>query len=463
MKKVRIPNAFIILFMLVAVIAASTWIVPAGNFVRMEDPETGVTAVMAGSYALAGKQSPVGLFGMFLGIQKGFVEAADVIFLIFFAYFCVFTINKTGSLHAAINSLLKKLDGKEKLLIPIFMIIFAFSGSTYGEWDTVFGLIPIFVGIAMAVGYDAVVGLAMSGMAVAIGFASATTNPFTIGIAQAIAQLPIFSGLLLRSIVFVVFTGVGIWWTMRYATMIKQDPSKSLVLGIDMGSMAIDRDSLDKMEFTGKRQLTVALLFATIFFIVYSTLELGWYLNEMSAVFLLSGVGISILWKMNPEEILENLIAACREIMIGVLVVGMSRGVMIVMREGNILDTIIYAMYQPLSYAPKWLAAEGMLIFQNVMNFFIPSGSGQAQAVMPIMIPLADLVGINRQVAVLAYQFGDGYSNLFWPTCGIAVMASIARVPLNKWYRFFLPLFGIMLALQAAFIALAMAINYGPM
>lgn len=462
MKKVKIPNAFIILFMLVALISVSTWIVPAGNFVRTQNPETGVTVVEASSFALAEQQSPVSLFGMFLGIQKGFVESASVIFLIFFAYFCVFTINKTGSLHAAINSLLKKLDGRETLLVPIFMVIFAFSGSTYGEWDTIFGLIPIFVGVAIAVGYDAVVGLAMSGMAVAIGFASATTNPFTIGIAQAIAELPIFSGLLLRSVVFVIFTGVGIWWTMRYAKMIKKDPSKSLVLGIDMGSMTIDRESLAAMEFTGKRKLTIVLLFSTIFFIVYSTLKLGWYLDEMSAVFLFSGVGISIFWKMSADEIMENLMTACREILIGVLVVGMSRAVMVVMREGNILDTIIYAMYQPLRYAPTWLAAEGMLVFQNMMNFFIPSGSGQATAVMPIMIPLADLVGINRQVAVLAYQFGDGYSNLFWPTCGITVMASIARVPLNKWYRFFLPLFGIMLVLEVILIALAMAINYGP-
>lgn len=210
MRKLKIPNAFIILFLLVALIAACTWIIPAGNFVRTQNAETGITMVEATSYARAEKQTPVSLFGLFLGIQKGFVESASIIFLIFFAYFCVFTINKTGSLHGAINALLKKLDGREKLLIPIFMVIFAFSGSTYGEWDTIFGLIPIFVGVAIAVGYDAMVGLAMSGMAVAIGFASATTNPFTIGIAQAIAELPLFSGLLLRSLVFVVFTGVGI-------------------------------------------------------------------------------------------------------------------------------------------------------------------------------------------------------------------------------------------------------------
>ena len=140
----------------------------------------------------------------------------------------------------------------------------------------------------------------------------------------------------------------------------------------------------------------------------------------------------------------------------------MSRSIMVVLAKGNILDTIIYGMYQPLQYMPKWLAAEGMLIFQNIMNLFIPSGSGQAAAVMPIMIPLSDLVGLNRQIAILAYQFGDGYSNLFWPVGGIIIMAAISRVPIGKWYKFFTPLFGIMLLMEAAFIALAVAIGYGP-
>lgn len=458
----KIPNALVILFLMIAIIAVATWLIPAGNFVRSPNPDTGIVMVEPGSYARAEQDSPVGIFGTFLCIQKGFVETGSIIFLIFFAYFCVLTVTKTGTMHAAINALLKLLHGKESLLIPTFMIIFALAGSTYGEWDTIYGLIPIFVGLAVAVGYDAMVGLAMSGMAVAIGFASATTNPFTIGIAQAIAELPIFSGLLYRGAAFVVFTGVGIWWTMRYAAKVKKDPSQSLVAGVDLGSMVIDRSTLEQSEFTPKRKVTLALLFATIIFIVYSTLKLGWYLDEMSAIFLMSGVVISIYWKLTPDEIADNLVQACRELMLGALVTGLSRGVLVVMREGNILDTIIHAMYQPLQHLPTWLAAEGMLVFQNVMNFFIPSGSGQAAAVMPIMVPLADLVGISRQVAVLAYQFGDGYSNLFWPTGGIIIMTTIAHVPLNKWYRFFAPLFGIMLALQAIFVAVAVAINYGP-
>lgn len=461
-RKIKIPNAIVTLFIIIVVMTAVTWVVPGGNFERIQNPETGVTAVNAASFKYAENSAPVGLFGMFLCIQKGFVDSANIIFLIFFAYFCVYSVTKTGAMHAAINVMLRRLKGKESMVIVIFMLIFAIAGSTYGEWDTVYGLIPIFVGLAIAMGYDAMVGLAMTGMAVAIGFASATTNPFTIGIAQSIAELPIFSGLLLRIVVFAAFTSVGIWWTLRYAKRVKERPEESLVYGEDMGLLEIDRGTLEQYEFTRKRQFTILWLFATIIFIVFSTLKLGWYLNEMSAIFLCSGVLISIFWKMSPDEITDNLVFTCRDIIVGALVVGLSRGIMVVLSEGNILDTIIYAMYQPLQHMPKWLAAEGMLVFQNIMNLFIPSGSGQATAVMPIMIPLADLVGLNRQIAILAYQFGDGYSNLFWPVGGILVMAAIAHVPINKWYKFFVPLFGIMLVMQAAFIALAVAIDYGP-
>ena len=462
MKKFKMPNAIVILFGIIVIMTVLTWIVPAGNFERVKNAETGITVVNAASFRLADERTPVGPFEMFLCIQKGFVESGSIIFLIFFAYFCVYTVTKTGSLHAAINVLLKKLQGRETMVIVIFMILFSLAGSTYGEWDTVYGLVPIFVGIAIAMGYDALVGLAMSGMAVGIGFASATTNPFTIGIAQAIAELPIFSGILFRLVVLAAFTAIGIWWTLRYAKRVKRDPKSSYVYGVDMGVLEIDRSSLEKHPFTAKRKFTILLLFATIIFIVFATLKLGWYLDEMSAVFLFSGFIISLLWKMSQDEITYNLIFTCRDIIIGALIVGMSRSIMVVLAKGNILDTIIYGMYQPLQYMPKWLAAEGMLIFQNIMNLFIPSGSGQAAAVMPIMIPLSDLVGLNRQIAILAYQFGDGYSNLFWPVGGIIIMAAISRVPIGKWYKFFTPLFGIMLLMEAAFIALAVAIGYGP-
>jgi len=459
-NKFKMPHTFVILFFLICILTLLTHIIPAGNFERTVDEATGLVMMDADSFKTANEQSPVGLLGMFFAIQSGFVSSASIIFLVFFAYFCVYTITKTGSFHSAINLLLKKLSGKEALVIPIFFTIFALAGSVYGEWDTIFGLIPIFVRFSIAIGYDAMVGLAISGMTVAFGFASATTNPFTIGIAQSYGDLPLFSGLGLRCIVFVVFVLFGILWTMRYAKAIKADPSKSIVKGIDF--KGFEFEIKEDMKFTGKQKLTMILLLLTIAGIVYGTLNFDWYIDEMAGIFLFSGVVISIIWKMHPNEIVQNLLDCSSEILVGAFVVGISRTVLVILQEGNIIDTIIYYMYLPFKGLSSLILAEGMLIFQNIMNFFIPSGSGQASAVMPIMMPLADLGGLNRQIATLAYQFGDGYSNLLWPTGGIAIMCTIAKIPLDKWYKFFLPLFGIMFAMEAIFIAIAVFINYGP-
>lgn len=459
-KKFKIPHTFAILFYFLVLIMVMTWVVPAGSFERVMDEANDVETVVPGTFAFTGEQSPVNPLELFFCIQKGFVESASVIFLVIFAYFCVYTVTKTQSLHAAIGALLKKVGNNEHLLIPIFTVIFALAGSTYGEWDTIYGLIPIFVGVCIAIGYDAMVGLAVTGMAVGVGFASATTNPFTIGIAQSIAGIPLFSGLALRVVVFIVFVGTATWWTMRYAKKIRKNPDASYVKGIDMGSLKIDRSELDKAEFTGKRKFTMLFLFLTIAVIVFGSLKLGWYIDEMSGVFLCSGLLVSLFWRMKPNEIVENFMGAAREILMGAMIVGLSRSILVVLEEGNIIDTIIYALYVPLQHLPSWVSAEGMLLLQNIMNLFIPSGSGQAAAVMPLMTPLSDLTGVSRQVAVLAYQFGDGYSNLFWPTGGIIVMGTIARVPLNKWYKFFAPLFGMMLVLEVIFIFAAVMLGY---
>lgn len=460
-KKLQIPHTFVILFIIILAVAAMTYIIPAGQFERVVDETTQIVTIDPSSYKSV-EQTPIGVFKIFVSIQRGFVESGSVIFLIIFAYFCVYTVTKTGALNGFIKKLLQITHGKENYMIPIFMMIFALAGSTYGEWDTIFALIPVFVGLAIAIGYDALVGLSMSGMAVAIGFASATTNPFTISIAQAIGGLPLFSGLLFRCVIFIIFISVGIWWTMRYAKKIKLDPTKSLVRDVNFDKLAIDRKDIDNSEFTTKHKIILLILVGTIGAIVYGTLNWGWYLDEMSAAFLLSGIVASLVWGFKSNEMVENMIDAFSGMAVGIVVVGLSRTMLVLIQDANIIDTIIYYMYLPLRNLPSWIAAEGMLVVQNVLNLFIPSGSGQATAAMPIMVALSDLVDVNRQVAVLAYQLGDGFSNLIWPTGGIVVMCGIAKIPLDRWYKFFMPLFAIFLVLESVVIAVATFIDYGP-
>ena len=456
-SKFHFPSGQLMLFIIIVLVAVLTYIIPAGKYEYVTDPNSDYTVVDGNSFRFI-ENSPVNPFQMFVAIQKGFIDGAMVVFLILFGYFWVYSITQTGAFNALIGTQMKSKAKDSKLFIPIIFIIFALAGSTYGEMDTVYGLLPIFIALSIALGYDAMVGLCMTGMAVVIGFASATTNPFTIGIAQAIGGLPIFSGLGFRWIIFFAFTSVGIFIVMRYAKKVKADPTKSTVYGLDFSMFELDLEG--DIEFTPKRKLIMCGMVATIALIVTGSLQWGWYINEMSAVFIISGIITSLIDRKTPEQIVENMIKALGEMIGPMLVVGLSRAILVIMQEGMIIDSVIYGLSNMMQGLSKYGTAGMMLVAQNIVNFFIPSGSGQATAIMPIMIPLADLTGVSRQIAVLAYQFGDGFSNLLWPSGPIAILCSIAKIPLGRWYKFFIPVFAILFAMQLGFIFIAVAIGF---
>ena len=422
-KKFTFPSSPLVLFIIVILVAILTYIVPAGQYQYVTDA-SGNSIVDPTSFQYV-EQNPLNPFRVFVAIQEGFIDGAQIIFLILAGYFWVYSVMRSSAFTAMIHTLLSGSGKRNKMIIPICILIFALAGSTYGEMETVYGLIPIFVTLAIALGYDALVGVCMCMGAVAVGFASATTNPFTIGIAQSYANLPMFSGLAYRWIIFAAFVGTYIIFVMWYAARIKKNPERGLLYGLDFSAFQVDLEQREK--FTTTHKIVLLGMVVTILVIIYGSLNLGWYINEMAGA---------------------------------VVVVGLSRTILVIMSQGMIIDTVIYALSTLLNGLPTWATAEMMLVAQNIINFFIPSGSGQAAAIMPIMVPLADLTGVNRQIAVLAYQFGDGYSNLLWPTAACTVMCGIAKVPLGKWYRFFLPLFGIMFVLQMFFIFVATLINY---
>ena len=456
-KKFQFPSSTLMLFMIIVVVTILTYIVPAGQYQYVLDEATGYNVVDGSSFAYV-DQSPVNPFRLFVAIQEGFINGAQIIFLILFGYFWVYSVMQTGAFTAMINTLLNGKAKDSKLFVPICMLVFALAGSTYGEFETVYGLIPVFVALAIALGYDALVGLCMCGMAVAVGFASATTNPFTIGIAQTFGQLPMFSGLAYRWIIFIVFYLVSVALVMRYALKIKKDPTKSLLYGMDYSAFQVERD--ENMKFTAKHKIIMIGMVITVGTIVYGSLKRGWYINEMSGVFIISGILSSIVGGKRAEGICKDLITSLSEMTVAMVVVGMSRAILVIMQNGVIIDSVIHGMNSLMDGLPAWGTGIAMLIVQNILNFFIPSGSGQAAAIMPIMIPLADLSDLNRQIAVLAYQFGDGFSNLLWPTASCTIMCGIAKIPMGKWYKFFLPIFAVFFALQIIFIVIAVAMNY---
>lgn len=455
-KKFTFPSSPLVLLMIVVMVTVLTYIVPAGQYQYITDA-AGNTMVDAESFQYVA-QSPVNPFRLFVAIQEGFIDGAMIIFLILTGYFWVFSVMQSGAFTAMIHRLLSGSERKNKWIIPAAILVFALAGSTYGEMETIYGLIPIFVTLAIALGYDALVGVCMCMGAVCVGFASATTNPFTIGIAQAYADLPMFSGLLYRWIIFVAFVGVYILFVMRYAAKIKANPERSLLYGLNFSAFHVNLE--EKVEFTTKHKVILCGMVATIGVIIFGSLRLGWYINEMAGVFIISAILTGIVNRRTAEEIVQDCIKSIQEMAVAMVVVGLSRTILVIMSNGLIIDTVIHALSTLLNGMPSWATAEMMLVAQNIINFFIPSGSGQAAAIMPIMVPLADLTGVNRQIAVLAYQFGDGYSNLLWPTATCVVMCGIAKIPLGKWYKFFLPLFSIMFVMELVFIFIATSMNY---
>jgi len=438
-----------------------TYVIPAGQFDRVEDPATGRNLVVADSFKLV-EQSPVTPFSMFMSIMEGMVDAADIIFFTFFSYGFMCMLIRVGAFDAGVGALIRALKDKDKYILPILIWIFGLMGASFGMYEEAYGFIPVVMGIAIALGYDAITGAAVVMGSVALGFASAFVNPYTIAIAQTIAELPLFSGLFFRVIVFITTMSIFTFYVMRYANKIKKDPKKSYVFGMDFAALSnLTKEEMINLELTTRHKISLILFFLTIVTFVAGAIMYGWYLYELSAIFIIMMFVIGLVNNKSLSEICEIFIDISKNIIFGAFVIGIARSVLVVLQQGNIIDTVCFYLAQSMQNLTSTFAAMAMFFFQTILNFFIPSGSGQAVTSMPIMVPLADLLGINRQIACLAFQFGDGFSNIFWPTQA-AVDCAIAGITLDRWYKFFGPLYGILLIVQVVFMVIAVAINYGP-
>lgn len=457
--KFKMPHNYVILVSIMVLMLILTHIIPAGEYERVEDPVSGKMVVVPGSYHEIDVEAP-GFFDLFMALEQGYVEAADIMFLIIFAYGFVYVLTKNGTMDAALGTMVKKVGNRVQLLIPVTMLILGLLASTMGIYEEVYGLFPVFVGIFMALGYDALVGGATIFLGVSIGYAAGTTNPYNIAVAQDIAGVDLYSGMWMRWVIFGVFEAVTIAYLMRYASKVKADKTKSVLYGVDLDG--VERKSLDDLKdvkMTTRQKLCLLLFFATIGFLLYAVLNLGWYIDEISSLFLMAMVAAGIISGYSATEICKTFIESTKSMVGSMLVVGFTRGITILMKQGCITDTIVYGLVSVLEGGSKYVAAYGMLIMQNIIKFFINGSTSQATITMPIMAPTAELVGLSKQIAVMAYQFGNGFSDFFWPT-GCALCCGLMGVPINKWYKFATPLFLIILALEFIFITAAVAIGY---
>lgn len=455
--KLSIPHVYVILFSLVIIAAISTYIFPSGEYERVVD-EAGRTVVVADTYQET-DSTPAGFWSIFQAVHKGMVNSAGIIFYIFIVGGAFGILQATGAIEAAVGSIAQKMKGKEILIIPILMTFFGLSGAMLGLAEETIPYITILVPLMLLIGYDSMVGAAVVLLGTSAGFTAAFMNPFTVGVAQGIAEVPLFSGLYLRIIYFVIFLTVSIWYVMRYARKIKKDPTKSTLYNdVDSDSFKVP-DTI--LTLTNRHKLIFVILLGTLVTLAFGVIKFGWYLSEIAGLFLLMGILMGLTGKMNFSQISEHFIEGCRVLVMGALVVGVANAILVVLQDGKIMDTILYGFSSVIGDMPAGFAAFGMYIVQCLLNYIIPSGSGQAALTMPIMAPLSDLVGVTRQTAVLAFQFGDGISNIFTPTSGYFMAGlALAKISWVKWVKWIFPLILIHYVLGAIFVTVAHVIGY---
>lgn len=453
-RKFKLPHIFVLLTGIIIVCAILTWILPAGEFDRQTNA-AGTEVVVPGTYHTV-DASPVGPFETLKSLYNGMLNGGGVIFFVFIAYAAIGLIISTGAFNGLVAGLLKILKGKARaVIIPIFILVLGCISSTIGVFEEAFPFIPIFVGIAIAMGYDALVGLGIVALGVGLGYSGAVMNPFTVGMAQDIAGIPQMSGIGFRIICHVVMIIVASTLLIRYALKIQADPTKSYVYGDDFSHMEMDPQGIEHHSFGIREKAVLAVLALGVVVIVWGVKTKGWYFEDLSAVFLLMGIISSFIMGWGPDTIAQKMAASFTDIAVACMIIGFSRGILVVLQSEHIIDTIVYGISIPLGKFPAWIASELMLVVQTLLNFLIPSGSGQAVTSMPIMAPLADLIGVSRQVSVLAFQFGDGLSNIIWPTAMAPIMCGIAGIKIEKWWKLIVPIFLALLVTQGVLIAAA--------
>ncbi len=450
----RIPHPVILLVAGVAVCAALTWILPAGEYERKDDPATGRRVVVAGTYHRV-EPAPVGPFAAVVAIARGFVEAADVVGVVLFVGAAWVVVDRIGTLRRLITSLVAAFGNRGLIAIPIISLFFAAMGALENMQEEIIPLVPALLLLGRGLGVDAVAVVAMSTGAAAIGSAFGPTNPFQAGIAMKLAQLPPTSAAALRWTMFAAGVALWIGWTTWYAA--RWGAQGSGIEGQNQQLLIPDpRSAIPTAK--SKDLLVLFIAVAPIAAYVYGSVALGWGFNELSGGFLIAGVVAGLLGGLGIAGTTAAYLEGMQAMLPAAMLIGVARSLSLVLTDGRVTDTILEGLAAPLSRAPAAFASLLMIPFHSIVHVAVPSVSGQAVLTMPILVPLSDLLGISRQVTVLAYQTGAGLTELLTPTNGglMAVLLA-AGVPFGRWIKF--AAFGVLLALAVGVAAIVVALS----
>jgi uncharacterized ion transporter superfamily protein YfcC len=437
-----------------------SYVVPQGNFERIPYPDNpNRSMVVAGTYepAAADEQVSLPAWHFLEGITKGLADAQDIIFLIFIVGGVIEILRKTGAIDAALHRSVARLGHSPWILIAGCFAMFSLGSFTIGMGEEYVPLIPIIVTMTLAMRMDAVVAMGMVWVPYGIGWGCAGINPFGVLIAQNIAGVTLTSGWEARFVMMLAFLALGFHHVYRYAMKVQKDPSASLVADIDYSN---GFETPDDISLTRARVAILLVFFGGLAFFVWGASNQGWFIIELNSIFFAIGLIAAAIARIGPGETSRTFLEGCAKMTAPALIVGFARAIAVVLEDGQIIDSIVMSIAGALEGFPAEVAAIGMLIVQSLTNFFIPSGTGQAFVTMPIMSPLATLTGVPQQTAVLAFQMGDGFTNMIVPTSALVMGAlALGRVPYTAWFRFVGPLMIKIMVLAAVFLVLSIHIG----
>jgi uncharacterized ion transporter superfamily protein YfcC len=443
LKKIRFPHPLALLVGCVIVAAALTWLLPAGKFERREDPGTGRSVVVPGTYSRV-EPHPVGPFGAMVAIPKGIVDAASVIGLVFLIGGGFTVVERTGTFGRLVNGLARRLKGRGILVIPVASVAFSLGGIMMQMQEELIAFVPVLLILVRQLGFTPLTAVAMSLGAAAVGAAFSPVNPFQVIIAQKVAELPPASGLGFRLAFLIPALAFWIWGTMRYARRTRTPPQEF---------PEDQRAALDWRD--------VAVLFsilAAFGIYIYGAQTLGWEFDELAALFFTVGLLAGLLRGLGVGGTAEAFADGFKSMAFAGLLIGFARAIYVVLNEGQIVDTIVQGMFTPIAGLPATFSAVGMMVTQAAIHLPVPSTSSQAVLTLPLLVPLSDLIGLSRQVTVLAYQYGAGLCEIVTPTNGaLMAMLAAAGVRYEEWLKFVAPLYGLLMALAVVGLVVAVA------
>jgi uncharacterized ion transporter superfamily protein YfcC len=445
--RVRFPHPLALLVGCIAVAALLTYVIPAGEYARHEDAVTGRSVVIPGTYARVAQQ-PVSPFRAVVAIPRGLADAASVVFLVFLVGGAFAVVDQTDAMRRAVTRLAHLLARREALVIPVACIAFALGGAVENMQEEIIAFVPILLLLTSRLGFDALTAVAMSLGAAAVGAAFSPVNPFQAGIAQKLAQLPQLSAWQFRMAVLLPALAIWIWGTMRYARRTRVTP------------VTPDTEAVPANEPLGRHGIVLAIVAAAFVILVGGILRFGWDFDQMSALFFIMGVAAGLIAGLGVSGTAAAFAEGFKSMAGAAMLIGFARAITLVLADGKILDTIVHGLFTPIAALPLASSAVAMTIVHAAIHVPVPSVSGQAVLTMPILIPLSDLLGLSRQMTVLAYQVGGGLCELLTPTNG-ALMAILAAagVPFGKWIRFAVALYAVLMLLGIAALLVGIALH----